>query len=124
MEENKTTGYSAEDARRMVAGDAGGRTAVIDLRGEDDFADGHIPSAVRLESPSRDDLDEIDRGRQEVETLLVVCEDGKRSREVAEQLGGEGVEVGWLEGGMSDWSGPTQPRDEIEFKGPQKKTLY
>jgi rhodanese-related sulfurtransferase len=124
MGESEPKGFSVEEARELVAGAGGGRTAVIDLRGEDDFGEGHIPSATRIEDPSAEDVGGVDRGDADVEMVLLVCDDGKRSEERARELAGEGREVGWLEGGMKAWSGPLQPRPEVEFEGPKKQTLY
>jgi rhodanese-related sulfurtransferase len=120
------TGYSVEDARRLIAGGDGAHACVVDLRPEDDFADGHIPAAVRIEEPSREDLDGAGRGRRDVEIWVIVCEDGKRSPEVARELCGDGYDVCWLDGGMKAWSGdaPLQPRPDEEFEGPGKQTLY
>ena len=124
MSEGEPRGFLAEEARELVAGTEGGRAAVIDLRGEDDFSEGHIPSATRIEEPTQGDLEEVSRGGAEVEVVLLVCDDGERSGECARELACEGREVGWLEGGMSAWPGPVQPRPDIEFEGPRKQTLY
>jgi rhodanese-related sulfurtransferase len=124
MSEGEPRAISAEEARELVAGAENGRTAVVDLRGEEDFGEGHIPSATRIEEPSAEDLDDVERGEAEVETVLLVCEDGKQSEERARELAGEERDVAWLEGGMKAWSGPLQPRPEEEFEGPKKQTLY
>jgi rhodanese-related sulfurtransferase len=124
MSDGEPRGFSVEEARELVAGAEGGRAAVVDLRGEDDFGEGHIPSATRIEDPSAEDLEQVERGSAEVEWVLLVCEDGKRSAERARELAGGGRDVGWLEGGMKGWSGPLQPRPEVEFEGPKKQSLY
>ncbi len=128
MSENREpTGYALDEARRLVAGAEKGRAAVVDLRGDDDFADAHIPSATRIEDPSAEDLDHVERGSEDVEVVLLVCEDGERSSEAAREIAGEGVEVAWLEGGMKAWlsdGSPVQPRPEVEFEGPKKQTPY
>ena len=53
--------------------------------------------------------------------MLVVCADGERSAEVAEELRGDGVEATSIEGGFSSWTGehlPTAPTPDEEYEGP------
>src|SRR3954453_8954405 len=123
-ENGKSTGLSAEEAREALAGADGGRVGVVDLRSGADFAEGHLPTAMNIQEPSGGGLEGSQQGREEVERGLLVCKDGTRSRELARDLSEGDLEVAWLEGGMDDWSGPLQPRPEVEYTGPKNKTLY
>lgn len=100
---------SPDQARKLVASN---EVAVIDLRDEEGWLKGHIPGSHRAEGERLEPtLEEISDDQK----LLVVCEDGKRSATVAEEL--EGREAVVLEGGMSAWLSdglPTQPTEDYE----------
>lgn len=104
----------AEGARVLIAG---GRAKVIDIRTADEFAEERITGATHCESEDiRDCFDEDHR-----DAALIVCADGSRSAEVAEELRGEGVEATSLEGGFSSWTSehlPTAPNPDEEYEGP------
>ena len=96
---------SKDEARKLVASD---EVAVVDLRDEEGWMEGHIPGAHRAGEDLGSTIESIEDDRK----LLVVCGDGKRSGEVAEELSGDGREAVSLEGGMSAWLGdgmPSQP---------------
>lgn len=100
---------SVEEARLLVAKH---EVEVIDLRDEDGWVDGHIPGARRAGDDVEATLEEIDSERK----LLVVCADGKRSAEVADELDGDREAVS-LEGGMDAWQSdgmPSQPAQDYE----------
>ncbi len=104
-----------EDARELVASHS---VAVIDLRDEEGWLEGHIPGAHRADP---DDLDATLEGIPEDRRLLVVCEDGERSAAVARKLDEGDREAIALEGGMSAWLGdglPSQPSADFE-PGPE-----
>jgi rhodanese-related sulfurtransferase len=55
--------------------------------------------------------------------VIVACEDGERSAEVAEQLRGQGYEAASIEGGLGAWSSeklPLQPAEDQEYEGPRR----
>lgn len=106
----------AEQARVLIAG---GKVRVIDIRSEDDFAEERMSNAIRS------DPDEIESALEDRETgrdaVLVVCEDGSRSAEVAEQLRSNGTDATSIDGGFKAWTGdhmPTAPTDDEEYEGP------
>lgn len=117
---------SADEAREAIA-NRDDSVRVADIRSVEEFGDGHIPGAVNV--PDADAAavrDAVDDG-DEVDRVLVVCADGKRSREVASELGGEGVEAAFLDGGMKKWERkhPVEPpASDAEFQGPKNKPLY
>jgi len=107
----------AGKARELIA--TGGAQA-LDIRGRDEFAEGHIAGATNEPEEELDSrLDELSSN----DPVIVVCADGKRSAEVAERLRGQGYEVASVEGGMAAWSSdklPLQPTEDEEFEGPRR----
>lgn len=84
---------------------AGEDVQVIDTRPQPEYAGGHIPGAANVpygELAGR--IDEIDWG----EEIVLVCQEGKSSRQAARILESyEGIDddalVGNLAGGYDDW---------------------
>lgn len=109
----------AEQARALVAG---GKVKVIDVRSAEDFAEERINGSVRCDP---DDVEgEIGNDPAGREDLLILCEDGKRSAEIAEELRGDDRRVTSLEGGFSAWTDehlPTAPNPDEEYEGPKQK---
>jgi rhodanese-related sulfurtransferase len=106
-----------ERARELVASDG---AQVLDVRSEDDFADSRIAGAIRAEG---DELDSAIESLDQDRPVLVVCDDGKRSAEVAEDLRERGYEAANVKGGMKGWLGdklPSLPRESEEFHGPRR----
>jgi rhodanese-related sulfurtransferase/glyoxylase-like metal-dependent hydrolase (beta-lactamase superfamily II) len=82
--------------------DAGDDLLVLDVRDEDEFADGHIPGSIHLPySEVVEHLDELPRGR----VIAAVCSGGKRSGLAASILQREGFErlVHVGHGGVGTW---------------------
>jgi rhodanese-related sulfurtransferase len=106
-----------ERARELIASEG---AQAVDLREEDDFADGHIAGAIRADGADIDDaLESLSQDRP----VVVVCADGKRSPDVAADLRERGYQAAVVKGGMKAWTGdslPTQPREDEEFHGPRR----
>ncbi len=82
------------------------RGTVLDVRNADEFARGHIDSAVFMALhivPLR--VSELDRS----ETYYVVCESGARSAQACAYLAAQGYDVRGVQGGMSAWRTAGQP---------------
>ncbi len=110
---------SPDDARVLIGR---GEVDVIDIREDQDvFAEGHVVGAAHVPGGDRDSLpDDLSQDRP----LVVVCESGERSAEVAEKLREERESVTSIEGGMEAWVGtghPVQPDARTEFEGPTLK---
>lgn len=118
-EEGLPESVDAEEARELVGK---GRVRVVDIRSEDDFSRERMTNAVRAEPDEvKDALEEGDDGR---EAVLVVCEDGERSAEVAESLRSDGIEATSIDGGFGAWTSeglPTAPGRDEEYEGPEIK---
>ena len=99
-----------KEARLLVAEH---EARVIDIRDPDAFAERRIAGAV-----NEPDLDPESFGEEDGDLrILVVCEDGEQSREVASKLRDQDVDAASLEGGMKAWQSdrlPTQPTTDPE----------
>ena len=107
-------------ARELIAREG---AQVLDLRDDDDFADDHIAGAVR---PDGEDIDSALESLDEGQPVVVVCDDGGRSAEVAADLRERGYQAAAVKQGMKGWLGesmPTIPRDTEEFHGPPSSTV-
>lgn len=96
----------AEEARLALAAN---EATAIDIRETDDWIGGHIPGATHVPEEEweerRGDLPGENR-------LIIACEDGKRSAELAAELRDGDREALALEGGMEAWRSadcPMQP---------------
>lgn len=73
---------------------------IIDVREDDEWAAGHIPTALHIpmgQVPQR--LQDLPEGE-----LTIVCRSGGRSRRTAEWLQRNGYDVVNVDGGMSAWA--------------------
>ncbi len=102
-----------DEARRQIAATESGEldmdtfaaehamgAFVLDVREDDEFAEGHVPGAVHIpmgEVGTR--LDELPEGR-----ILVICRSGRRSRQVVEFLQSQGREAVNVSDGTLGWA--------------------
>ena len=108
----------ADEARALVAG---GKVRVIDIRSADDFAEERITGSKRCDPDEIEDEMGNDPAEQE-RGVMILCEDGKRSAELAEDLRGGEHQVTTLDGGFKAWLGdhlPTAPTPDEEYEGPK-----
>jgi tRNA 2-thiocytidine biosynthesis protein TtcA len=97
---------SDDDARELIASES---VRVIDIRDDDAFGDVHIPGAAQV---AGGDAERIAEQLDEGERVIVVCDDGERSAELAGELRERGFEASSVEGGMKRWARdrlPSQP---------------
>ena len=93
---------SMDEAVTMMAEKTG--YIILDVRRADEFATGHIPSAINVanESIGTDKIPELPDKNQ---LIMVYCRSGRRSKEAAEKL----VKLGYTNivefGGILDWKG-------------------
>ncbi len=76
--------------------------SVLDVRDSDEFENGHIPGAALMPLPEIDDrLAEVPADQ----TVIVVCQSGRRSEEAAALLEGSGFDnVLHMTGGVRAWT--------------------
>jgi rhodanese-related sulfurtransferase len=80
-----------------------GKAAIIDIRDQKEYRGGHLLNAIHMPYDSLEErLPRIEKLKSQ--PVIVVCEDGKRSRTAAELLRKSGfTRVFSMDGGMSGW---------------------
>ncbi|MCG7343262.1 rhodanese-like domain-containing protein [Sporosarcina sp. ACRSL] len=83
----------------------GTNLALIDVREDEEVAQGMIPGAVHIplgELPDR--LDELDQSK----SYIIICRSGGRSGNATEFLEAKGYDATNMVGGMLDWQGDVE----------------
>ncbi len=92
---------TAEEAKEII--DTSSDYILLDVREENEFAEGHIEGAILIPYGEISDRAEEELPDKE-KTILVYCRSGRRSSIAAEQL----VELGYIDvqdfGGIIDWT--------------------
>ena len=96
------TQISQDKAKEMMAEDDG--HIIVDVRREDEYAEGHIPGAILIpnesivDTPPKElpDFDQI---------ILIYCRSGRRSKEAAQKLADMGYTHIYEFGGIITWTG-------------------
>ena len=101
---------SQDEAREMMAKDDG--HVIVDVRREDEYAQGHIPGAILIPNESiadtpPEELPDHDR------IILVYCRSGRRSKEAAQKLADMGYSNVYEFGGIIDWTGEIEGEKEM-----------
>ena len=95
----------------------------IDLRPIEELGQTHAPSAMFVgEEEPKAVAERVLRG-DDVK-LIVFCEDGSKSSEVASELSGDDIDAVAVEGGWRAWVAadmPVQPGEDEEYEGPELK---
>lgn len=78
--------------------------ALIDVRTPDEYAEGHIASAVNIDVYSETFLDDVKAAYPADKPLAVYCRSGKRSASAAKKLADAGYTVYNLKGGYLAWT--------------------
>jgi rhodanese-related sulfurtransferase len=95
-----------DQARELVGSN---KATALDIREDEQWREKRVPGARHADEDNLEaTLDEID----EEQILLVVCEDGKRSAELAGKLRDDGRDAASIDGGMKAWEKeklPLQP---------------
>ena len=101
--ENKEAVYmniTAEEAKKIM--DTGSEYVILDVRTEEEFAQGHIPGAILI--PDYEIREEAESSLPDKDALILVyCRSGRRSKNAAQIL----AELGYTNirefGGILDW---------------------
>lgn len=84
---------------------AGEKLELIDVREDDEVAEGMIPGAKHIRMGTiPENLDQFDKE----EEYIFICRSGGRSANVCHYLQDQGYKVVNMKGGMLDWSGKTE----------------
>lgn len=87
--------------------EAGNKYNMIDVREEEEVAEGMIPEAVHI--PMREipeHLNELDPSKE----YVLICRSGGRSGNTCEYMNDQGYKVTNMVGGMLKWQGETIPK--------------
>jgi rhodanese-related sulfurtransferase len=111
------------EAARQVLAQPEEQAQVLDLRDPEEFAEGHIVSALNAPDANADSMPE--ELAEEVQ-VIVVCETGDQSAELAAKLRDGGQNASAIEGGMKAWRSadlPQQPSADFEAEPKDTSTL-
>ena len=107
---------SPDDARTLIGKD---EADVIDIREDEDaFAEAHLAGAAHVPGG---DSEALPDDLSEDKTIVLVCESGERSAELAAKWREDGRSATSIQGGMRAWKSsgmPVQPHPGSEFEGP------
>jgi len=103
MEHIKT--ITPEEVQKQL--EAGKTLNLIDVREDDEVAEGMIPEAVHIRMGNiPENLDKLDQNSE----YIIICRSGGRSGRVCEYLFDQGYNVSNMVGGMLEWEGPLEPK--------------
>ncbi|MCR4792539.1 MAG: rhodanese-like domain-containing protein [Lachnospiraceae bacterium] len=96
------TQITQEQAMEMMELDDG--HVIVDVRTEEEYAEGHIPGAIlipneSIETTPPEELPDYDQ------IILIYCRSGNRSKEAAQKLADMGYANVYEFGGIIDWTG-------------------
>lgn len=77
---------------------------LLDVRTQEEYADGHIPGAICVPNEEIDTEPPVELPDKE-QVILVYCRSGNRSRQAAEKLAAMGYSNIKEFGGIIDWNG-------------------
>ena len=90
--------------------------ALIDVRTPDEYAEGHIASAVNFDVYSETFLEDVKAAYPVEKPLAVYCRSGKRSASAAKKLADAGYTVYNLKGGYLAWTGAGRRTTKYEVE--------
>ena len=101
-DKDRYTQIDQETAKLMM--DIGDGHAIVDVRRQDEYDEGHIPGAICI--PNERIVDSMPSELPDLEqVILVYCRSGRRSKEAAQKL----FDMGYINvfefGGIIDWTG-------------------
>jgi len=98
---NSYTKITPQEAQEMMAQEG---IIILDVRTEEEFAEGHIPNAVLLpDTEVKQRAEELLPDKEQ--TILVYCRSGRRSALAAQELADMGYTNVYDFGGILDWTG-------------------
>jgi len=80
---------------------------LLDVREEDEYAQGHIPGAVNIPlSGLHNRIKELKKDK----SVLAICLTGRRAKVAAKILSEQGFNVKIMAGGMNSWKGAVEKK--------------
>jgi len=97
LQTSKVSALSSAQAVRLINQGA----KVIDIRDRAQFDSGHIVDSINVPAP---DLDGGHKRLKNAKTIILICDNGSKSRQSIATLKNEGLEnIFSLQGGLSTW---------------------
>jgi rhodanese-related sulfurtransferase len=98
MARTGTESVGVEQARREIAG---GEAVAVDVRPDEQWADGHVPGAIHLPGA---DAQAGSKRPEDGARLMVIAEDADSAARAASKLSEQGYDAVAVEGDMGDWT--------------------
>ena len=97
---------SIEESKKLI--NEGEVTLILDVRNEDEFAEGHLKNAIQIPVKElKENLSDIEKFKDEL--VLVYCRSGKRSAEAMDILKENGFKnLVHMKDGISKWDGEVE----------------
>ena len=104
------TQISMEEAKRMMEQEDD--YVIVDVRREDEFAEGHIPGAILIPNENIAEYEAPEELQNSDQIILVYCQNGIRSKEAADKLAKMGYSRVYEFGGIADWDGEIEADEQ------------
>ena len=98
----KYVSITMEEAKKVF--ETQGDYIILDVRREDEFAEGHIPGAINVPNEDIQDIEPSELPDKN-QTIYVYCRSGNRSKQAASKLATMGYNNIIEFGGIMDWTG-------------------
>ena len=97
---------SIDESKKLI--NDGEVTLILDVRNEDEFAEGHLKNAIQIPVKElKENLSDIEKFKDEL--VLVYCRSGKRSAEAVDILKENGFKnLVHMKEGISKWDGEVE----------------
>ena len=97
---------SIDESKKLI--NDGEVTLILDVRNEDEFAEGHLKNAIQIPVKElKENLSDIEKFKDEL--VLVYCRSGKRSAEAIDILKENGFKnLVHMKDGISKWDGDVE----------------
>ncbi|EOU1765433.1 rhodanese-like domain-containing protein [Clostridium perfringens] len=97
---------SIDESKKLI--NDGEVTLILDVRNEDEFAEGHLKNAIQIPVKElKENLSDIEKFKDEL--VLVYCRSGKRSTEAVDILKENGFKnLVHMKDGISKWDGEVE----------------
>lgn len=97
---------SIDESKKLI--NDGEVTLILDVRNEDEFAEGHLKNAIQIPVKElKENLSDIEKFKDEL--VLIYCRSGKRSAEAVDILKENGFKnLVHMKDGISKWDGEVE----------------
>lgn len=104
--ESVSKDISIDESKKLI--NDGEVTLILDVRNEDEFAEGHLKNAIQIPVKElKENLNDIEKFKDEL--VLVYCRSGKRSAEAIDILKENGFKnLVHMKDGISKWDGDVE----------------